>query len=170
MLDRLQRASYQSARYVFRFYLMFSIVRLALLGAVALLGLVSSSLAQESATSSRSHVTVCAEAATSYAVPTEAYSDAIKLLMYETRNNPAEQTERLDKLKPRHEAFKQAALAQEQELRQSRSFSAQDLASDTQIKTWVIDHLLDFATEKYGQDKLFFKFYIVNRCKKQFAP
>ena len=149
---------------------MLTSVRFALFSAVALLGVVSPSLAQEPATASRSHVTVCAEAATSYAVQTEVYSDAIKLLMYETRNNPAEQTERLDKLKLRHESFKQTALAQEQALRQSRSFSAQDLASDTQIKTWVIDHLLDFATEKYGQDKLFFKFYIVNRCKKQFAP
>jgi len=148
---------------------MLTSLRFALLGAIALLGVVAPSLAQEAAPV-RSVVTVCAEAATSYAVPTEAYSDAIKLLMYETRNNPAGQTERLDKLKPRHEAFKQTALAQEQALRQSRSFSAQDLASDTQIKTWVIDHLLDFATEKYGQDKLFFKFYIVNRCKKQFAP
>ena len=25
------------------------------------------------------------------------------------------------------------------------------------------------ANEKYGQDKLFFKFYINNRCKQQFA-
>jgi hypothetical protein len=136
----------------------------------ALLGMSFQTLAQEPATSSRSHVTVCAEAATSYAEPTEAYSDAIKLLMHETRSNPAEQTERLDKLKPRHEAFKQTALTQEQERRQSRSFSAQDATSDIQIKTWVIEHLLDFATDKYGQDKLFFKFYIVNRCKKQFAP
>jgi hypothetical protein len=124
--------------------------------------------AQETPT--RSVVTVCAEVANSYAEQTEVYSDAIKLLMYETRNNPAEQAERLEKLKPRHEAFKQTALTQEQERRQSRSFSAQDATSDIQIKTWVIEHLLDFATDKYGQDKLFFKFYIVNRCKKQFAP
>ena len=168
MLDRLQRARHQPARDetgLMTLTLRFALVCFSLLGASL------QTLAQEPpATSSRSHVTVCAEAATSYAVPTEAYSDAIKLLMFESRNNAAEQTERLDKLKPRHESFKQTALAQEQALRQSRSFSAQDLASDTQIKTWVIDHLLDFATEKYGQDKLFFKFYIVNRCKKQFAP
>ena len=149
---------------------MLPIVRFALLfSAIASLSVVSPSLAQEAAPV-RSAVTVCAEAATSYAVQTEVYSDAIKLLMFESRNNPAEQTERLDKLKPRHEAFKQTALAQEQELRQSRSFSAPDAAFDTQVKSWVIEHLLDFATEKYGQDKLFFKFYIVNRCKKQFAP
>ena len=167
MLDRLQRARHQSARYetgLMTLTLRFALVCLSLLGASHQI------LAQEPATSARSHVTVCAEAATSYAVQTEVYSDAIKLLMYESRNNPVEQTERLEKFKPRHEAFKQTALAQEQERRQSRSFSAQDLASDTQIKTWVIDHLLDFATDKYGQDKLFFKFYIVNRCKKQFAP
>ena len=167
MLDRLQRARHQSARYetgLMALTLRFALVCLSLLGASHQI------LAQEPATSARSHVTVCAEAASSYAEPTEAYSDAIKLLMYESRNNPVEQTERLEKFKPRHEAFKQTALAQEQERRQSRSFSAQDLASDTQIKTWVIDHLLDFATDKYGQDKLFFKFYIVNRCKKQFAP
>jgi len=142
--------------------------RIALLGAV-LLGFSLHTYAQD-ATSARSYVTVCAEAANSYAVQTEVYSDAIKLLMYENRSNPTEQAERLEKLKPRHEAFKQAALTQEQESRQSRSFSAQDAAFDTQIKSWVIEHLLDFATEKYGQDKLFFKFYIVNRCKKQFAP
>ena len=106
----------------------------------------------------------------SYADQTEVYSDAIKLLMYESRSNPTDQAERLEKLKPSHEAFKQAALTQEQESRQSRSFGAQDAAFDTQIKSWVIEHLLEFATEKYGQDKLFFKFYIVNRCKKQFAP
>ena len=167
MLDRLQRARHQSARYetcLMTLTLRFALVCLSLLGASHQI------LAQEPATSARSHVTVCAEAASSYAEPSEAYSDAIKLLMYESRNNPVEQTERLEKFKPRHEAFKQTALAQEQERRQSRSFSAQDLSSDTQIKTWVIDHLLDFATDKYGQDKLFFKFYIVNRCKKQFAP
>ena len=144
-----------------------SVRRIALLGAV-LWGISLHTYAQD-ATSARSYVTVCAEAANSYAVQTEVYSDAIKLLMYESRSNPTEQAERLEKLKPRHEAFKQVALTQEQESRQSRSFSAQDLSSDTQIKTWVIEHLLDFATEKYGQDKLFFKFYIVNRCKKQFA-
>jgi hypothetical protein len=33
----------------------------------------------------------------------------------------------------------------------------------------VIDRLFVFAQEKYGQDKLFFKFYINNRCKQQFA-
>ena len=167
MLDRLQRARHQSARYetgLMTLTLRFALVCLSLLGASHQI------LAQEPATSARSHVTVCAEAASSFAVQTEVYSDAIKLLMYESRNNPVEQTERLEKFKPRHEAFKQTALAQEQERRQSRSFSAQDLSSDTLIKTWVIDHLLDFATDKYGQDKLFFKFYIVNRCKKQFAP
>ena len=167
MLDRLQRARHQSARYetcLMTLTLRFALVCLSLLGASHQI------LAQEPATSARSHVTVCAEAASSYAEPTEAYSDAIKLLMYESRNNPVEQTERLEKFKPRHEAFKQTALAQEQERRQSRSFGEQDAAFDTQIKSWVIDHLLEFATEKYGQDKLFFKFYIVNRCKKQFAP
>ena len=167
MLDRLQRARHQPASDetgLMTLALRFALVCFSLLGASL------QTLAQEPATSARSHVTVCAEAASSYAESTEAYSDAIKLLMYESRSNPVEQTERLEKFKPRHEAFKQTALAQEQERRQSRSFSAQDLASDTQIKTWVIDHLLDFATDKYGQDKLFFKFYIVNRCKKQFAP
>ena len=167
MLDRLQRASHQSASDDAS--LMTRVMRLALVSA-SLLGACFQTLAQEPATSARSHVTVCAEAATSYAVQTEVYSDAIKLLMYESRSNPTDQADRLEKLKPSHEAFKQTALAQEQERRQSRPFSAQDLSSDTQIKTWVIDHLLDFATDKYGQDKLFFKFYIVNRCKKQFAP
>ena len=167
MLDRLQRARHQSARYetgLMTLTLRFALVCLSLLGASHQI------LAQEPATSARSHVTVCAEAATSYAVQTEVYSDAIKLLMYESRSNPLEQTERLEKFKPRHEAFKQTALAQEQERRQSRSFGEQDSAFDTQIKSWVIEHLLEFATDKYGQDKLFFKFYIVNRCKKQFAP
>ncbi|NBW55291.1 MAG: hypothetical protein EBR42_08325 [Betaproteobacteria bacterium] len=134
----------------------------------SLLGIAFSSGAQD--TPGRSVVTVCAEAANSYALQTEVYSDAIKLLMYESRNNPAEQTERLDKLKPRHEAFKQTALAQEQTRRQNQTWGAADVQHDTQIKTWVTDNLLAFATEKYGQDALFFKFYIVNRCKKQFAP
>ena len=167
MLDRLQRARHQSARYetgLMTLTLRFALVCLSLLGASHQI------LAQEPATSARSHVTVCAEAATSYAVQTEVYSDAIKLLMYESRSNPTDQADRLEKLKPSHEAFKQVALTQEQESRQSRSFGAQDAAFDTQIKSWVIEHLLEFATEKYGQDKLFFKFYIVNRCKKQFAP
>ena len=118
----------------------------------------------------RSAVTVCVESANSYAEQTEVYSDAIKLLMYEGRNKPAEQNAGLEKLQPRHEAFKQTALAQEKERRQSQAWSAADVQSDTQIKTWVIDNLLAFATDKYGQDKLFFKFYIVNRCKKQFLP
>ena len=167
MLDRLQRASHQPASDDAS--LMTRVMRLALVSA-SLLGACFQTLAQEPATSARSHVTVCAEAATSYAVQTEVYSDAIKLLMYESRSNPTDQADRLEKLKPSHEAFKQAALTQEQESRQSRSFGAQDAAFDTQIKSWVIEHLLEFATEKYGQDKLFFKFYIVNRCKKQFAP
>ena len=123
MLDRLQRARHQPASDetgLMTLALRFALVCFSLLGASL------QTLAQEPATSARSHVTVCAEAASSYAESTEAYSDAIKLLTYESRNNPVEQTERLDKLKPRHEAFKQTALAQEQERRQSRSFSAQD--------------------------------------------
>jgi hypothetical protein len=47
--------------------------------------------------------------------------------------------------------------------------NTKDAELDTQIKSWVIGNLLAFATDKYGQDKLFFKFYIVNRCKQQFA-
>ena len=141
--------------------------RLALLW-VPLLGMPMPSLAQDALT--RSVVTVCAEAANSYALQTEVYSDAIKLLMYESRNNAEEQAQRLNTLPPRHDAFKQTALSQEQTRRQSQGWSAADVQSDTQIKTWVIDNLLAFATDKYGQDALFFKFYIVNRCKKQFAP
>ncbi len=132
-----------------------------------LLGVAMPSLAQDTPT--RSAVTVCAEAANSYALQTEVYSDAIKLLMYESRNNPAEQAQRLAALQPRHDAFKPTALDQEQTRRQSQTWSAADVRNDTQIKTWVIDNLLAFATDKYGQDALFFKFYIVNRCKKQFA-
>ena len=167
MLDRLQRARHQPASDDAS--LMTPVLRFVLVCA-SLMGASLPSWAQELATPARSHVTVCAEAANSFAEQTEVYSDAIKLLMYESRNSPAEQAERLGKLQPSHEAFKQTALTLEQERRQSRSLSAQDAVSDTQIKTWVIEHLLDFATEKYGQDKLFFKFYIVNRCKKQFAP
>jgi hypothetical protein len=125
------------------------------------------SLAQDAPT--RSVVTVCAEAATRYALQTEAYSDAIKPLMFDTRDNPTEQAQRLDKLQMRHDEFKQAALGQEQERRVSLGWNAKDVELDTQIKAWVIGNLLAFATDKYGQDKLFFKFYIVNRCKQQFA-
>ncbi len=149
---------------------MFALARQAL-GCGALLALSAPALlAQEAAKPSVTVISACAAAANSYAEQTEVFSDAIKLLMYESRNNPAEQAQRLDKLKPRQEDFKQNALSQEQEKRQSLQLSDPEREMDSQVKTWVIDHVLDFATEKFGQDKLFFKFYIVNRCKKQFAP
>ena len=141
--------------------------QLAVLLCASMLGVAWPSLAQEA--SNRSAVTVCAEAATSYAAQTEAYSDVIKQLMFDTRNNPAEQALRLDKLQTRHGDFKQTALPLEQERRVSLALNLKDAELDTQIKSWVIDNLLAFATDKYGQDKLFFKFYIVNRCKQQFA-
>jgi uncharacterized membrane-anchored protein len=141
--------------------------QLAVLLCASMLAVASPSLAQEA--SNRSTVTVCAEAATSYAAQTEAYSDVIKQLMFDTRNNPAEQALRLDKLQNRHGDFKQTALPLEQERRVSLALNLKDAELDTQIKSWVIDNLLAFATDKYGQDKLFFKFYIVNRCKQQFA-
>ena len=141
--------------------------QLAVLLCASMLGVAWPSLAQEA--SNRSAVTVCAEAATSYAAQTEAYSDVIKQLMFDTRNNPAEQALRLDKLQNRHDDFKQTALPLEQERRVKLALNLKDAEFDTQIKSWVIDNLLAFATDKYGQDKLFFKFYIVNRCKQQFA-
>jgi hypothetical protein len=141
--------------------------RLSVLLCTSLLSVAWPSLAQEA--SNRSMVTVCAEAATSYAAQTEAYSDVIKQLMFDTRNNPAEQALRLDKLQIRHNDFKQTALPLEQERRVSLALNTKDAELDTQIKSWVIGNLLAFATDKYGQDKLFFKFYIVNRCKQQFA-
>jgi hypothetical protein len=42
-------------------------------------------------------------------------------------------------------------------------------AINRQVQTWVIEQLWTFAKDKYGQDKLFFKFYINNRCKERFA-
>ena len=90
-----------------------------------MLGLAWPSLAQDAPT--RSVVTVCAEAATRYALQTEAYSDAIKPLMFDTRDNPTEQAQRLDKLQTRHDEFKQAALGQEQERRVSLGWNAKDV-------------------------------------------
>ena len=47
--------------------------------------------------------------------------------------------------------------------------SEQEAALDLEVKHWVIDQLFVFAKDKYGQDKLFFKFYINNRCKERFV-
>jgi hypothetical protein len=147
---------------------MLSGLRLLVASAVWL-GLFSNVLAQSPSGTSPTMVNVCAAAASSYAEQTEVFSDAIKLLMYETRNNPSEQALRLEALKPRQQAFQQQALAQAQAQRSTLALTPQEAETDVQVKTWVIQHVLDFATDKYGQDKLFFKFYIVNRCKKQFG-
>lgn len=108
----------------------------------------------------------CASAANQYAQQTERYSDALKLLYYQTRDNPADQAKRLADMQAVHESFKNQAL---RTITGPSDSSAEVAASDRQVQAWVIEQLWSFANEKYGQDKLFFKFYINNRCKQQFA-
>jgi len=107
----------------------------------------------------------CSAAANQYAQQAERYSDALKLLYYQTRDNPSEEAQRLEAMLPVHESFKTQAL------RNLQTPTGQTPADELspQVHMWVIDRLFVFAQEKYGQDKLFFKFYINNRCKQQFA-
>lgn len=107
----------------------------------------------------------CAAAATQYALPTERYSDALKLLYHQTRDQPDEQAQRLQEMQASHESFKTRAL---QNLPAPLENSESD-AINRQVQTWVIEQLWAFAKDKTGQDKLFFKFYILNRCKEKFA-
>ena len=107
----------------------------------------------------------CAAAATQYALQTERFSDALKLMNHQTRDNPGEQAQRLQEMQAMHDAFKTQAL-------QNIPVQADNMEADAvnrQVQTWVIEQLWAFAKDKTGQDKLFFKFYINNRCKERFA-
>jgi len=109
----------------------------------------------------------CVAAAEKYAPQTETYSDALKLVMYQTKDNPTDQTAQVQRLQSDHEKFTAQAKASEQAKPQPAS--EQEISLDLEVKHWVIDELFVFAKDKYGQDKLFFKFYINNRCKERFA-
>ena len=107
----------------------------------------------------------CASAATQYALQTERYSDSLKLMNHQTRDNPGEQAQRLQEMQAMHDAFKTQAL-------QNMPGQADNMEADAinrQVQTWVIEQLWAFAKDKTGQDKLFFKFYINNRCKERFV-
>jgi len=107
----------------------------------------------------------CAAAGTQFALQTERYSDALKLMNHQTRDNPGEQAKRLQEMQAMHDAFKTRAL-------QNIPVQADNMEADAinrQVQTWVIEQLWAFAKDKTGQDKLFFKFYILNRCKEKFA-
>jgi hypothetical protein len=107
----------------------------------------------------------CAAAATQYALQSERYSDALKLMYHQTKDNPGEQAQRLQEMQAMHDVFKSQAL-------QTIPGQADNMEADAinrQVQTWVIEQLWTFAKDKYGQDKLFFKFYINNRCKERFA-
>ena len=109
----------------------------------------------------------CMAAAEKYAPQTETYSDALKLVMYQTKDNPTEQTTQVQRIQSDHESFISPAKASEPA--KPKPASDQEVALDLEVKHWVIDQLFVFAKDKYGQDKLFFKFYINNRCKERFA-
>jgi hypothetical protein len=84
---------------------------------------------------------------------------------HQTRDNPGEQAKRLQEMQAKHDAFKTQAL-------QNIPVQADNMEADAinrQVQTWVIEQLWAFAKDKTGQDKLFFKFYILNRCKEKFA-
>jgi len=133
-------------------------------GCVALSPLVQAQITMDAAQVARA---ACVAAAEKYAPQTETYSDALKLVMYQTKDNPTDQTAQVQRLQSDHEKFTAQAKASEQAKPQPAS--EQEISLDLEVKHWVIDELFVFAKDKYGQDKLFFKFYINNRCKERFA-
>lgn len=163
MLDGLQRARDQFASVDFG--LMHKMHGRALTTVVLLCCFANAAFAQNNPDPIAVARSACAAAANQYAQQTERYSDALKLLYYQTRNDPAEQAKRLADMQPVHESFKHQALR----TLTSSSDIAEVTALERQVQAWVIEQLWTFANEKYGQDKLFFKFYINNRCKQQFA-
>ena len=133
--------------------------------ALLCLGGVNAMFAQTSPDAQAVARSSCAAAATQYALQTERYSDSLKLMNHQTRDNPGEQAQRLQEMQAMHDAFKTQAL-------QNMPVQADNMEADAinrQVQTWVIEQLWAFAKDKTGQDKLFFKFYINNRCKERFA-
>ena len=133
------------------------------------LGCVGLSLSVHAQTPDLSQVarSACVAAAEKYAPQTETYSDALKLVMFQTKDNPTEQATLVQRVQADHEKFILQAKASEPA--KAKPASEQEVALDLEVKHWVIDQLFVFAKDKYGQDKLFFKFYINNRCKERFA-
>ena len=109
----------------------------------------------------------CMVAAEKYAPQTETFGDALKLVMHRTKDNPTEQAAQVQRVQSEHETFIPQAKAAEPA--KAKPASEQEAALDLEVKHWVIDQLFVFAKDKYGQDKLFFKFYINNRCKERYA-
>jgi hypothetical protein len=133
------------------------------------LGCVGLSLSAQAQTPDLSQVarSACVAAAEKYAPQTETYSDALKLVMFQTKDNPTEQATQVQRVQADHDKFILQAKASEPA--KAKPASEQEVALDLEVKHWVIDQLFVFAKDKYGQDKLFFKFYINNRCKERFA-
>ena len=133
------------------------------------LGCVGLSLSAQAQTPDLSQVarSACVAAAEKYAPQTETYSDALKLVMFQTKDNPTEQATQVQRVQADHDKFILQAKASEPT--KAKPASEQEVALDLEVKHWVIDQLFVFAKDKYGQDKLFFKFYINNRCKERFA-
>jgi hypothetical protein len=133
------------------------------------LGCVGLSLSVHAQTPDLSQVarSACVAAAEKYAPQTETYSDALKLVMFQTKDNPTEQATQVQRVQADHDKFILQAKASEPA--KAKPASEQEVALDLEVKHWVIDQLFVFAKDKYGQDKLFFKFYINNRCKERFA-
>ena len=85
----------------------------------------------------------CAAAATQYALQTERFSDALKLMNHQTRDNPGEQAQRLQEMQAMHDAFKTQAL-------QNMPVQADNTEADAvnrQVQTWVIEQLWAFAKD-----------------------
>jgi hypothetical protein len=149
VLDGLQGTRHQPAR--FDSGLMHPIFARSLAAVLLWLAGANVLFAQNSPDSIALARSSCAAAGTQFASQTERYSDALKLMNHQTRDN--------------HDAFKTQAL-------QNIPVQADNMEADAinrQVQTWVIEQLWAFAKDKTGQDKLFFKFYILNRCKEKFA-
>ena len=134
---------------------------------IACVGLIQQALAQPVADLAQVARSACMVAAEKYAPQTETYSDALKLVMYRTKDNPTEQAAQVLRVQADHDTFIPQAKAAEPA--KAKPASEQEAALDLEVKHWVIDQLFVFAKDKYGQDKLFFKFYINNRCKERFV-
>lgn len=107
----------------------------------------------------------CARASEQWAGKAERYSESLKFMRHETRDNPGEQARRNDELAQAHASFRQQAQANIAPLGDTPE--AQSI--DREVQGWMIQQLLPLAQERAGQDKLYFKFFLNNRCKQQFG-
>ena len=163
MLDRLQRARHQHARRGSR--LMWGARRNWALGIASLVCLPLVWAQSTSADSASLTRAACARASEQWAGKAERYSETLKVLLFQTRDNPTEQAQRLDELAQAHASFRQQAQASIAPLGDTPE--AQSI--DREVQSWMIQQLLPLAQERAGQDKLYFKFFLNNRCKQQFG-